>query len=152
MNTKNVAIRPYLMVMLISITLGVALSLGLWRWSLWLAPPWFEYTVWLYCAPLWVWIPALVIVLARLRFRGCATVVVISVGYGLLAALCWMTLLGPTFGALSGYHTLKCAQETIAPGQVRHTCVSAGFSTSTTYVLEGPVGWPIAWVKTVTTR
>jgi hypothetical protein len=138
--------------MLISITLGVAFSIGLWWWGLWLAPPWLAHTVWLHCAPLWLWLPVLVVVLARMRLRGCAILVVIAISYGLLSALCWMTLVGPTFGPLAGYSTLQCSQAALASGQVRYICISASFSTSTTYVLEGPAGWPIAWVKTVTTR
>jgi hypothetical protein len=147
MTAKNTPSRRYLFVVLFSIMLGVVLNLGLWWWGLWLAPPWLEYTVWLQCALVCLWIPVLVVVLTRLRLRGCATLVTIVIGYSLLSALSWLTLLGPTFSPPVVYNSLTCRQGIVGQGQVRYTCISTGLLTTTTYMLEGPEGWPIAWLK-----
>ena len=134
---------------LVLLMLSVGVALNIWRPVL-LAPPWLEITGVVYSLIALAWLPALG-VCVLLRPTGSRKLAQALALISLLAATvsCCFAPATP-FGSLL-VPQLACHQESLPQQRVRYTCVADRMLATTTYVLEGPAGWPFVWLISETT-
>jgi hypothetical protein len=127
--------------------LAIGIALNLWR-PIWLAPPRLELSSLLYPLLALAWVPVLA-ACALLRPVGPRRPVFNLILLGLLATL-GASLLAPPGPSGSLFAPLDCQSEPLAGNRVRYTCKADRMVLVTTYVLEGPAGWPFVWLVSTT--
>jgi hypothetical protein len=121
-------------------------GIGLYAWSpLWLTPPHFAVTSFIYVAIALAWVP--VLFLLRHRYKHGVGLLLL----GLVINCGWATLFSHralTIQFLIPF-SLECTQETDNDGQVRYTCVREGSDAYTEFHFSGPKGLPVMWRETI---
>ncbi len=115
-------------------------------WPLWLAPPYFQYTPYVYLVLLVLWLPILFLSVLW-RPSGSTFGAVLSVVFlGYLLGFLVLALAGPGFAVLA-FEPQDCQQQPSGEGQVRYICKhNSSFGVASIYdlyTLEGPQGWPL---------
>lgn len=115
---------------------------------LWLAPPNFEYTVWLYLLLFFAWIP---VYLRLMRGKRRPRLMLVFALVMMLATSCACMLIRPRSAfAISGFlDSVRCAEQSADAGRVRYTCTRVAFDGpeyNQTLQLEGFAGWPVVWL------
>lgn len=115
---------------------------------LWLAPPRFEYTIWLYLLLFFAWIPVYV---RRMRGKRRPRLMIVFTLVMMMLTSCMCMLIRPrsTFGVIGFLDSLRCEEQPADAGRVRYTCTRVAFDGAQydqTWVLEGIAGVPVIWV------
>jgi hypothetical protein len=114
---------------------------------LWLAPPLFEYTIWLYVLLFFAWVPVYTL-LMRGKRRGRLMVLFVLVA-ALVTSCAWITI-RPRSAFGNGFlDRVECAEQPADEGRVRYACTRVAFEGpefNRTWLLEGLAGLPVIWV------
>lgn len=131
------------MLILLMIIAGFALNIVA---PLWLKPPLFEYTIWLYLAAFFAWVP-LYLIYARRQRRHWFFVAFILLGMCLATFLCMVFVPRSAF-ALTYFDTIRCEQVDTVEGRQLFACTRESFEGegSRTLVLESVEWLPVMWL------
>ncbi len=115
---------------------------------LWLAPPLFEYTIWLYLLLFFAWIP---VYMRRMRGKRRPRLMVVFTLVMMLLTSCMCMLIRPrsTFGVIGFLDSLRCEEQPADVGRLRYICTRVAFDGAQydqTWRLEGITGLPVIWV------
>jgi hypothetical protein len=117
---------------------------------IWLAPPHFEDSTWLYLILIFAWIPVYVL-LTRGKRRRIANLAVVV---GFLLSGMWFVITLPKTGAASDWlNGLSCQERPTSAGLVRYGCTIEAFDGpeyNRTYVIEGPRWSPLLFLVEIT--
>ncbi len=118
---------------------------------LWLAPPLFEYTIWLYVLLFFAWVPVYVL---RMRGKRRGRLMILFVLVVMLVTSCACMTIRPrsTFGMNGFLDTVRCVEQPADEGRVRYACTRVAFDgpeSNRTWLLEGVAGLPVIWVVQV---
>jgi hypothetical protein len=133
------------LIILFLIGLGVVLNAYA---PVWFAPPYLEYTIWLYIALLLTWVPVYVLLMRGTRPRPVILRVVI-IG-GLLMGCGCMVLKPRSMFVVTVLDSVQCEEQPTDPGSVRLLCTRHAFEGSQynpTLTLVGPRGSPILFLS-----
>jgi hypothetical protein len=129
-------------IVLASLGLGIALALTFSLQHIWLAPPYLEYSFFVYPALTLVWAPVLLLCLA-LRPAGDGKAALRLAVLGLAVSGLFLLLAGPARAGLASDINQTCRAEALPGEQVRYTCLNDGPFAVSTYVFVGQRGWPL---------
>ncbi len=110
----------------------------------WFAPPYVEYTVWLYLVLFFAWIPAYVLLMRRRR-RLLTILLVVILGAFVTGCGCMVFRPDSTFTVV-GLDKIRCEPQPTDDWRVRYACTRHAFEGSQfdrTLTLEGPKGSPV---------
>jgi hypothetical protein len=110
----------------------------------WFAPPYVEYTVWLYLVLFFAWIPVYVLLMHRRR-RLVPILLVAILGAFVTGCGCMVFRPDSTF-AVTVLDKIRCEPQPTDDSRVRYACTRHAFEGSQydqTLTLEGPKGSPI---------
>lgn len=114
---------------------------------IWLAPPLFPYTVWLYLLLFFAWIPAYLLLLRGQR-RSSLMILTILVGSVVLSCAC-MTIRPRSAFGVTVLDSVTCEEQMPAAGRSRYACTRHSFEGSQfdrTFVFDALPGLPIMWL------
>lgn len=115
---------------------------------LWLAPPLFEYTIWIYLVLFFAWVPVYLILMRGKRRRR---LMGLFVPVAMLVTCFGCMLIRPrsAFGVNLFFDTVECEGQPADEGRARYACTRVSFdgpAFNRTWVLEGVAGLPVIWV------
>lgn len=113
---------------------------------IWLKPPLFEYTIWLYLAAFFAWVPVY-LVYARRQRRPWFVAAFIVVGMCLSTFICMVFVPRSSF-AITYLDTIQCEQLSAVDGRQRIACSRISFEGegSRTLVFDSLDGLPVMWL------
>lgn len=117
---------------------------------IWLAPPNFIYTTWIYVILFFAWVPAYLF-LIRPRQRPARAALFVILGIILTSFSCMVILPNSVFTA-AFLDTIQCEQQPTDPGQVRYACTRHAFEGpqyDRTTIIQGPSGSPILFLMEI---
>jgi hypothetical protein len=113
----------------------------------WFAPPYLGYTVWLYLALFFAWIPAYILI--RRRQRRLVSVLLFAI-LGAFLTGCGCAVFRPTSTFTVAYlDTIRCEPQPTDETRVRYVCTRQAFEGSQfnqAMTLEGPKGWSVLFL------
>jgi hypothetical protein len=113
----------------------------------WLAPPLFQYTIYLYLVLFFAWIPAYLL-LMRGKRRGRLMFLFVTVAALFTSCACMVVIPRSSFG-IAVLDTLECQPQPADAGRVRYACTRRAFDGpqfDRTLLLEGVDWLPLLWV------
>ncbi len=137
------AYRADLMVLFLMVA-GLALNIYA---PVWFAPPYFEYTIWLYLIIFLAWIPAFIVLMRRKR--QARRIVYVVIGGTLLLTFSCMVVMPRSMFALVVLDTIRCEPLPVDPAHVRYACTRQAFEGTQynrTLIIDGPAGSPILFL------
>ncbi len=114
---------------------------------LWLAPPLFNYTTWLYLILFLAWIP---VYLRLMRGKRRGRLMGLFIPVAILVTCFGCMLLRPRSAfAMGVFDTIRCDPQPADAGRTRYVCTREAFEGpefNQTWVLEGVAGLPVLWL------
>jgi|FLYN01.1.fsa_nt_gi hypothetical protein len=114
---------------------------------LWLAPPLFRYTTWLYLLVFFAWIP---VYLRLMRGKRRGRLIALFIPVAVLVTCFGCILIRPRSAfAMGVFDTITCEPQPAVEGRVRYACTRQAFEGpqfNRAWVLEGIAGLPVIWI------
>ena len=137
------AYRADLMVLFLMIA-GFALNIYA---PVWFAPPYFQYTFWLYLIIFLAWIPAFIVLMRRKR--PARRIIYVVIGGMLLMSFSCFLLMPRSMFAVAVLDSIHCEPLSADPAHVRYACTRSYFESTVhneTLIVDGPSGSPILFL------